>query len=186
MVHQGGKKVLVYGADGVQGGAVVRRLLETGRAVRGLVHAERGAEALRGSGAEPAFGDLSDPKSLREATEGCDAVFLVLPLEYEREKVLAWMKNVPGSPRLDRSKTARGERVPDYPGDAPSPLLTYIREADGIGLAAGARADLAEIVGRSSTSSASSPGTFATLLLVTWPGAQTSSARAPTCRYCST
>ena len=94
MDHENGKKkVLVYGANGVQGGVVARRLLGAGHAVRGLVRDERGADALRGAGAEPAFGDLSDPKSLRRATEGCEVVFLVLPLEYDREKVLVWTMN---------------------------------------------------------------------------------------------
>jgi len=74
----GKKEVLVYGASGVQGGAVARLLLEAGHAVGGLVRDERGA------GASPVFGDLSDPKSLRGATNGCDAVFLALPLEYDR------------------------------------------------------------------------------------------------------
>lgn len=86
----GGEKVLVYGAAGVQGGAVVRHLLSSGHAVRGLVRDERGAQALREAGAEPAFGDLSDPAGLRRASEGVEAVFLVLPLEYDREKVVGW------------------------------------------------------------------------------------------------
>lgn len=107
MKHDGSKKkVLVYGANGVQGGAVVRCLLEAGHVVRGLVRDERGAEALRKAGAELAFGDLSDPKSLREATEGCDAVFLVLPLEYDRKNVLAWTTNA-----IDAAAAAGVERL---------------------------------------------------------------------------
>lgn len=104
--EDGKKKVLVYGVNGVQGGAVARRLLGAGHAVRGLVRDERGADALRGERVEPAFGDLSDPKSLREATEGCDAVFLVLPLEYDREKVLAWTANA-----IDAAKEAGMQRL---------------------------------------------------------------------------
>ena len=100
------KKVLVYGANGVQGGAVARRLLGAGHAVRGLVRDERGADALRGAGAELAFSDLSDLKSLRRATDGCDAVYLVLPLEYDREKVLAWTKNA-----IDAASAAGVERL---------------------------------------------------------------------------
>ena len=118
--EDGKKKVLVYGVNGVQGGAVARRLLEAGHAVRGLVRDERRVDALGGEGVEPAVGDLSDPKSLREATEGCDAVFLVLPLEYDREKVLAWMKNAidaAGATGVDRLVFNTSGRVPPEPTD---------------------------------------------------------------------
>lgn len=47
MNHEDGKKmVLVYGANGVQGGAVARCLLEAGHAVRGLVRDKRGTRRL--------------------------------------------------------------------------------------------------------------------------------------------
>jgi uncharacterized protein YbjT (DUF2867 family) len=118
--EDGKKKVLVYGINGVQGGAVARRLLGAGHAVRGLLRDERRADALRGEGVEPAFGDLSDPKSLREATEDCDAVFLVLPLEYDREKVLAWTTNAidaAGATGVERLVFNTSGRVPPEPTD---------------------------------------------------------------------
>ena len=118
--EDGKKKVLVYGVNGVQGGAVARRLLRAGHAVRGLVRDERGADALRGEGVEPAFGDLSDPKSLRKATESCDAVFLVLPLEYDRVKVLAWTTNAidaAGAAGVERLVFNTSGRVPPEPTD---------------------------------------------------------------------
>ncbi len=120
MEREDGKKVLVYGVNGVQGGAVARRLLRAGHAVRGLVRDERGADALRGEGVEPAFGDLSDPKSLRKATESCDAVFLVLPLEYDRVKVLAWTTNAidaAGAAGVERLVFNTSGRVPPEPTD---------------------------------------------------------------------
>lgn len=50
MRREGGKKeMLDYGANGVQGSAVARRLLEAGHAVRGLVRDDRGAGVLRGA-----------------------------------------------------------------------------------------------------------------------------------------
>ncbi|MGH3145697.1 MAG: NmrA family NAD(P)-binding protein [Rubrobacter sp.] len=85
-----------------------------------MVRDERGADARRGEGVETAFGDLSDPKSLREATEGCDAVFLVLPLVYDRERVLAWMANAIDAAReagMERLVFSTSGRVPPEPTD---------------------------------------------------------------------
>ncbi len=121
MEHEDGKKkVLVYGVNGVQGGAVARRLLGAGHTVRGLVRDERRADALRGEGVELTVGNLSDPKSLREATEGCAAVFLVLPFEYDREKVLAWTANAidaAGATGVERLVFNTSGRVPSEPTD---------------------------------------------------------------------
>ncbi|MDI6102826.1 NAD(P)H-binding protein [Actinoplanes sp. NEAU-A12] len=68
-------KILVTGATGNVGGAVVTRLHAAGVPVRALVrtHAEfpDGVQAVRG--------DLGDPASLDAALEGVDAVFLVWP-----------------------------------------------------------------------------------------------------------
>ena len=88
-----GGKVLVYAATGAQGGAVIQRLLPLGREVRGLVRDGRGADTLRTLGAEPVFGDLSDPASLKAASESAAAVFLVLPLEFDPKKVVGWGLN---------------------------------------------------------------------------------------------
>ncbi len=99
---------------------VARHLLEAGHAVRGLVRDERRADALRGEGVELTVGNLSDPKSLREATEGCDAVFLVLPLEYDREKVLAWTANAidaAGATGVERLVFNTSGRMPSEPTD---------------------------------------------------------------------
>jgi len=76
------KIVLVYGGTGVQGGAVVRQLLQQNYRVRVLVRDPRKAEALRQSGVEIAVGNLNDTVSLKTASEGIDAVFLQLPLEF--------------------------------------------------------------------------------------------------------
>ncbi len=68
---------LVTGASGFIGGALVKRLLGDGAAVRGLVRsAEKGAwvESL---GAEVAIGDLRDSDAVRRAVQGCMVVFHV-------------------------------------------------------------------------------------------------------------
>jgi nucleoside-diphosphate-sugar epimerase len=65
-------KILVTGYGGFLGGAICRRLLATGYAVRGV--ARRHYPALADAGVEPIQGDLVDPQICRSAMEGCDAV----------------------------------------------------------------------------------------------------------------
>ena len=71
--------VLVTGATGAQGGAVVRGLLARQRPVRALVRNpdSPAARALREAGAELAVGDMDDPGSLVEAVQGVAGVFSV-------------------------------------------------------------------------------------------------------------
>ncbi|MFF8382135.1 NAD(P)H-binding protein [Streptomyces kanasensis] len=68
-------RILVTGATGRVGGAVVTRLHAAGVPVRALVRGEAdfpvGVQAVRG--------DLGDPPSLDTALEGVDSVFLVWP-----------------------------------------------------------------------------------------------------------
>ncbi|MFF5919886.1 NAD(P)H-binding protein [Streptomyces flavochromogenes] len=68
-------RILVTGATGKVGGAVVARLHAAGVPVRALVRGEadlpEGVQAVRG--------DLADPASLDAALEGVDSVFLVWP-----------------------------------------------------------------------------------------------------------
>ncbi|MFI0983681.1 SDR family oxidoreductase [Streptomyces exfoliatus] len=68
-------RILVAGATGRVGGAVVAQLHAAGVPVRALVRGEadfpEGVQAVRG--------DLGDPASLGAALEGVDAVFLVWP-----------------------------------------------------------------------------------------------------------
>ncbi len=69
--------ILVVGATGTTGGAVVRELLAAGAPVRGLTRSEEGAEVLRSLGAEAAVGDLEDPLSLMGALRGVERMYLV-------------------------------------------------------------------------------------------------------------
>lgn len=79
------KRVLVYGATGVQGGATLRKLVADGFDVRAIVRSEQGAAAVRKEGATPAIASLEAPDTLIAASEGVDAVALVLPLQYDRK-----------------------------------------------------------------------------------------------------
>jgi uncharacterized protein YbjT (DUF2867 family) len=69
--------ILVIGATGTTGGAVLRELLERGVPVRGLTRSEERAEELRALGAEAAVGDLDDPLSLMGALRGVERMYLV-------------------------------------------------------------------------------------------------------------
>jgi dihydroflavonol-4-reductase len=68
---------LVTGANGFVGAAVVRALLEDGKAVRALVRRGSNRANLDGLGVEIAEGDLTDEASLQAAVAGCANVFHV-------------------------------------------------------------------------------------------------------------
>jgi len=71
--------ILVTGATGQQGGAVARKLLERGFAVRVLTRDTQkpAAKELVGLGAEVVEGDLDDRASIERALEGVRGVFSV-------------------------------------------------------------------------------------------------------------
>jgi uncharacterized protein YbjT (DUF2867 family) len=67
--------ILVTGATGNVGGAVVRALVADGVPVRALVRGD--APSGLPAGAEPVRGDLGRPESLRDALAGAEAAFLL-------------------------------------------------------------------------------------------------------------
>lgn len=73
------RPILVAGATGKQGGAVVNALLKAGRPVRALVRdpASAAAKALAGQGVEVVKGDYNDAASLDAAMAGAWGVFSV-------------------------------------------------------------------------------------------------------------
>ena len=78
------KHVLVTGATGQQGGAVVQALLARGHRVRGLTRKAHSpsAKALEAQGVEIAVGDFTDSDSLVRAATGVDTIFaMTTPFE---------------------------------------------------------------------------------------------------------
>src|SRR5438046_1343992 len=70
--------ILVTGATGTVGGAVVRQLAAAGHPVRALVR-QPGAGRLP-DGVEVAYGDLSRPETLAAALSGVERMYLLAPL----------------------------------------------------------------------------------------------------------
>ncbi|GAA1852215.1 NAD(P)H-binding protein [Pseudonocardia ailaonensis] len=75
--------VLVTGATGVVGRAVVNALREAGREVRALSRDPGRAAVVLGPGTAIVKGDLGDRDSLRAAVRGVDGVFLVSAAEHK-------------------------------------------------------------------------------------------------------
>src|SRR5829696_177159 len=74
-----GRLIVVAGATGKQGGAVVRSLLDRGFQVRGLTRNPQKpeAQALADQGAEVVQGDMEDPSAMERALEGAYGIFSV-------------------------------------------------------------------------------------------------------------
>jgi uncharacterized protein YbjT (DUF2867 family) len=86
-------KVLVYGAGGVQGGAVARKLLNEGYTVHTIVRSLDKAAELQKQGITAFVGDLSDADGLTSAHDGVSKVFLLLPVEYDQERNRQFIRN---------------------------------------------------------------------------------------------
>jgi uncharacterized protein YbjT (DUF2867 family) len=71
------EQILIIGASGQQGGAVMRRLIKQGKSVRALTRNSQKAEELKKLGAEVVLGDISDKASLEIALKGIKKMFLV-------------------------------------------------------------------------------------------------------------
>lgn len=74
---------MVYGASGVQGGAVARLLTSKGINVRTITRQEKNAAALKEQGIDAFVGDLSVLETLKEVNSDVDKVFLNMPIEYD-------------------------------------------------------------------------------------------------------
>ncbi len=71
------KKILVTGATGQQGGAVMTSLLDQGDRVRIMTRNPDKAKSMQGPGVEVVKGDFRDPGSLTTAVTGVDGAFVM-------------------------------------------------------------------------------------------------------------
>jgi uncharacterized protein YbjT (DUF2867 family) len=91
------KTILVSGATGRQGSAVVRHLLKDGWTVKALSRTPESAlsKRIRGLGVEMVRGDMADMASLERAMEGCHGAYSVQNyFEYGLEKEILYGKNM--------------------------------------------------------------------------------------------
>ncbi|MCC5947879.1 MAG: NmrA family NAD(P)-binding protein, partial [Nitriliruptoraceae bacterium] len=93
----GARRVLVTGAGGKTGRAVLRALVARGVEVRGLVRSERAAAhvaEIAGTSDAAVSGDQRDPEDLARVLTGCDAVYAIAPnmSPYEREMAEALLR----------------------------------------------------------------------------------------------
>jgi dihydroflavonol-4-reductase len=106
--------ILVTGASGFVGSAVLRRALAAGRPVRALVRPGGDRRNLAGLPVELAEGDLRRPETLGAALDGCRALFHVAA-DYRfwvRDPAELYRANVDGSAALMRAAAAAGvERI---------------------------------------------------------------------------
>lgn len=79
--------ILVYGATGVQGGAVLDRLRTDGHSVLAQTSTPDYSDALEATGVDVAVARLDDPDALVAASEAASQVVLSLPQGYSSEAV---------------------------------------------------------------------------------------------------
>ncbi len=91
-------KFLVTGATGFIGGAVARRLAESGHEVRALVRPGRDCSDLEHNGVQPITGDLSDEHALMRGLDGVDGLFNVAGhyAFWARDRSIFYKTNVEG------------------------------------------------------------------------------------------
>lgn len=95
--------ILVTGAAGKTGLAVLRALQAIGAPTRGLVRSEEQASAVNALGAEPIVGDMQDNSVLAAAMRGASAVYLICPNVHPAELEI-------GTAAIEAAKDAGVER----------------------------------------------------------------------------
>ncbi len=110
-------KVLVLGATGSVGSAVVQTLLQGGASVAALTRSAEKAKALP-AGVEARIGDLNDPYKVGAAFKGIDAVFLlnaVSSTETQEGLFALELAKLQGVKKLVHLSVQNVERAPHLP-----------------------------------------------------------------------
>ena len=88
-IQSGPDMILITGAGGKTGQAVIKAVAARGENVRALVHREAQASAVKALGArEAVVGDMRDEEALRRAMEGARAVYHICPNVSPEETVI--------------------------------------------------------------------------------------------------
>ncbi|MCS6857150.1 MAG: NAD(P)H-binding protein [Sandaracinaceae bacterium] len=102
-------RALVIGASGFAGSAIVKRLLDEGHEVRGLV---RRKDAILPQGVEVWPGTIENPNSIAEAARGCQAIFVaVAPRPHEEKSKLRWVHVAGIENTIAAARWAKVERI---------------------------------------------------------------------------
>ncbi len=102
-------RILLTGANGVMGRAVIGPLLAAGHQVRGLVRSESAAKLVQAAGADPVRGDVLEHASMVSALTGCDAV-----VNFATHIPVGFKMFVPGSlSQVNRIRTIGSQVVVD-------------------------------------------------------------------------
>jgi uncharacterized protein YbjT (DUF2867 family) len=104
-------KILITGATGNVGSAVLDILSSTDANLRALVHDEPKAQSLRDRGVEAILGDFLEPESLAPALEGVGTVLLITPIHPEQVRqaanVIEAARDSDNDPRIVRLSVAQ-------------------------------------------------------------------------------
>ena len=110
------ENILVYGANGAQGGAVLRALAASGYTPIAVVRDEEAGGRLTRQGVRVVYADLNDLRSLEHASQGADKVFLTLPLGLDTATVRRYGEHAVDAAQASGVKKIvfnTGTRIPD-------------------------------------------------------------------------
>ncbi len=104
--------ILITGASGYVAGFTLAELTKSGQAthVKGLIRSESQAEKVRGFGAVPVIGDVTDPASLARAMEGVDTVIHLAAVNRDRGESTMARVNAQGTINVVEAARAAGVR----------------------------------------------------------------------------
>jgi uncharacterized protein YbjT (DUF2867 family) len=123
-------KILITGATGAVGGAVLDRLGGAGADVRVLTRDASKARALRERGVEAAVADFLQPETLAPALEGVRVIFLLTPISpaqvAQASNVIAAARETGRSPRIVRVSVQKAAH------DAPMRVARQHAEVEGV------------------------------------------------------